>query len=71
MFCGQACDELALRAHSDLRKASGFAITTEPLGFVLAKQVNDILLRVHAWSKNHQKILVEIGKFLNPPLALK
>ncbi len=39
--------QLALQAHSDLRKASGFVITTEPLGFVLTKQVNDILLRVY------------------------
>ena len=38
--------QLALRAHSDLRKASDFVITTEPLGVVLTKQVNDFLLRV-------------------------
>ncbi len=31
---------------SDIRKASGFVITTEPLGFVLTKEVNVFLLRV-------------------------
>ena len=31
---------------SDTREASGFVITTEPLGFVLIKQVNDFLLRL-------------------------
>ncbi len=44
---------LALQAHSDIRKASGFVITTEPLGFVLTKEVNVFLLRVwafHLWS---------------------
>ncbi len=30
----------------DIRKASGFVITTEPLGFVLTKEVNVFLLRV-------------------------
>ena len=39
--------QLALQAHSDIRKLSGFVITTEPLGFVLTKQVNDLLLRVY------------------------
>ena len=34
------------RVHSDIRKASGFVITTEPLGFVLTKRVGDFLLRV-------------------------
>ncbi len=37
---------MALRAHSDIRKASGSVITTEPLGFVLTKEVNVFLLRV-------------------------
>ncbi len=36
-----------MRAHSDIRKASGFVITTEPLGFVLTKEFNVFLLRVH------------------------
>ncbi len=36
-----------MRAHSDIRKASGFVITTEPLGFVLTKEVNVFLLRVN------------------------
>ncbi len=36
----------ALRAHSDIHKASGFVITTEPLGFVMTKEVNVFLLRV-------------------------
>ncbi len=30
----------------DIRKASGFVSTTEPLGFVLTKEVNVFLLRV-------------------------
>ncbi len=38
--------QLALRVHSDIRTASGFVITTEPLGFVLTKEVNVFLLRV-------------------------
>ena len=38
---------IALWAHSDLRKASGFVITTEPLGFVQTKQVGDFLMRVY------------------------
>ncbi len=38
--------QLALLAHSDIREASGFVVTTEPVGFVLTKQVNDFLLRV-------------------------
>ncbi len=38
--------QLALRADSDIRKASGFVITTEPPGFVLTKEVNVLLLRV-------------------------
>ncbi len=37
---------LAFRVQSNIREASGFVITTEPLGFVLTKQVNDFLLRV-------------------------
>ena len=37
----------ALRADSDIRKASDFVITTERLGFVLTKEVNVFLLRVH------------------------
>ena len=41
----QTC-QLALRTHSDVRETSGFVITTEPLGFVLTKQVNDFQLRV-------------------------
>ncbi len=28
-----------LRAHSDIRKASGLVITTEPLGIVMTKQI--------------------------------
>ncbi len=39
--------QLALRACSDIREASGFVITTEPLGFEITKQVNDFLLRVY------------------------
>ena len=37
--------------NSDLCKASGFVITTELVGFVSTKLVNDILLRVqdHSW----------------------
>ncbi len=31
---------------TDIREASSFVITTEPLGFVLTKQVNDFLMRV-------------------------
>ena len=42
--------QLALRAHSDYCKASGFIITTESLGFGLTKQVNDSLLRVQELS---------------------
>ena len=34
------------KARSDIREASGFVITTEPLGFVITKQVNDFILRV-------------------------
>ncbi len=41
------CDAI-LQAHSDLRKASGFVIAMEPIGFVYTKQVNDFLLRVYA-----------------------
>ncbi len=37
---------IALRADSDIGKASGFIITTGPLGFVLTKQVSLFLLRV-------------------------
>ena len=37
-----------MRAHSDIRKASGFVVTMEPLGFVLTKGVNVFLLRVHS-----------------------
>ncbi len=33
--------------HGDIRKASGFVITLEPLGFVLTKRVGDFLLRVY------------------------
>ncbi len=39
--------------HSDIRKASGFVITTEPLGFVLTKEVNVFLLRVHVVVVKH------------------
>ena len=38
--------QLALRAHSDIRKACAFVITTEPLGFVLIKRVAGYLWRV-------------------------
>ncbi len=41
----------ALQAHSDICEASGYVFTTEPLGFVLTKQVNDFLLRVYALAK--------------------
>ncbi len=34
------------KAHSDIRTANGFVITTEPLGFVMTKEVNVFLLRV-------------------------
>ncbi len=42
--------------HSNIRKASGFVITTEPLGFVLTKQVNDLLLRVYLWCHSEGKL---------------
>ena len=32
---------------TDIRKASGFVITTEALGFVLTKEVNVFLLKVY------------------------
>ncbi len=35
------------KAHRDIRKASGFVITTEPLGFVQTEQVGGFLLRVY------------------------
>ena len=38
--------KVSSQAHSDDRKARGFVITTEPLGFVLRKEVNDSILRV-------------------------
>ncbi len=34
-------------AHSDISKVGAFVITTEPLSFVLTKQVGDFLLRVY------------------------
>ena len=37
----------ALRGHSDLRKASCFVITMEPIGFVLTMQVGDFVMRVY------------------------
>ncbi len=40
-------NKVNLGAHSDIRTASGFVITTEPLGFVLTKEVNVFLLRVN------------------------
>ena len=43
---GRNACRLSLRAHSDIRAASGFVITTELLGFVLTKGVNVFLLRV-------------------------
>ncbi len=49
---------LALRAHSELCKASDFVIRTEPVGFVLTKQVNDFLLRVQG--KRNEVILWQL-----------
>ncbi len=49
------CKSLSLSL--DIREAIIFVITTEPLGFVLTKQVNDFLLRVWQSKKypNHAK----------------
>ena len=33
--------------HINIRKASGFVMTMEPLGFILTKGVGDFLLRVY------------------------
>ncbi len=50
---------IALQAHSDICKASGFVITTEPLGFVLTKQVNVFLLRVNEINSPSYTLLYE------------
>ncbi len=45
-------------AHSDIRTVSGFVITTEPLGFVLTKEVNVFLLRV--WKERYWRSIGRI-----------
>ncbi len=52
---------LHCKARGDIREASGFVITTEPLGFVLTKQVNDFLLRVHG-PQIAMLLFAELGK---------
>ena len=38
---------LHYKCSGDIRKASGFVITMEPIGFVVTKEVDVFLLRVH------------------------